>query len=460
MQVVPYVLGIVHGTGYPLFTLVGWAFTHALPFSNVVWRIDLLCALCIALAALGVRALALGFGAGRLAALGAALAFAFSEPVWQKGINADGHAAALALIVLALVLVQRALATRSAAFLIAAAAADGFAMAVHPTALWVLPGLALAAVLVRDRLRPATALATLGALVAPLALYAYVPLRYRYIAAHGLDPNAGPPLFGAGSVFWGHPGMERFADVVRQVSGPEVGAGGTALQAFDLRRWPGFGLEWLHLAQPQLSTLLLVLALAGALAVAVRARALLAVAVAGFGAVPFAMGFAPIESDIGRYLLPSYATACALAASAPALLSAGAPRRIAAGALGLLLLALAGWQFQRHSFYFHNAAGRGNLATIEAVRANTPDDAIVLAGWLDLPTLAYARYVEPSLGRRLLVGAWPSEPRERLRRWARSRRVFVVSNYILRNEIERVLPKPWLHRRSPRSDPAIVEVVP
>lgn len=37
-QTVPYILGIAHPTGFPAYTLAGWAWSHALAFGTVAWR--------------------------------------------------------------------------------------------------------------------------------------------------------------------------------------------------------------------------------------------------------------------------------------------------------------------------------------------------------------------------------------------------------------------------------------
>ena len=40
-QFAPYILGIVHPTGYPLFLLLGWAWSHLLPIGEVAYRMNL-----------------------------------------------------------------------------------------------------------------------------------------------------------------------------------------------------------------------------------------------------------------------------------------------------------------------------------------------------------------------------------------------------------------------------------
>ncbi len=43
-QFVPWLPGIAHPTGYPLYVLLGWLWTHALPLGEVAWRMNLLSA--------------------------------------------------------------------------------------------------------------------------------------------------------------------------------------------------------------------------------------------------------------------------------------------------------------------------------------------------------------------------------------------------------------------------------
>ena len=40
-QFVPWLPGIAHPTGYPLYMLLGWAWSHLLPMGNVAWRMNL-----------------------------------------------------------------------------------------------------------------------------------------------------------------------------------------------------------------------------------------------------------------------------------------------------------------------------------------------------------------------------------------------------------------------------------
>jgi hypothetical protein len=40
-QFVPYMAGIAHPTGYPLYTMLGWLWSHVLPFGDVAYRMNL-----------------------------------------------------------------------------------------------------------------------------------------------------------------------------------------------------------------------------------------------------------------------------------------------------------------------------------------------------------------------------------------------------------------------------------
>jgi hypothetical protein len=48
-QFVPWLPGIAHPTGYPLYILLGWLWTHLLPVGEVAWRMNLLSALFAAI---------------------------------------------------------------------------------------------------------------------------------------------------------------------------------------------------------------------------------------------------------------------------------------------------------------------------------------------------------------------------------------------------------------------------
>jgi hypothetical protein len=98
-QFVPYTLGIAHPTGYPLYLLLGWVWSHVLPIGDVAYRMNLFSALWAALAVGMTYLVALRFirfaAPGidpltvRLSAVAAALTFAVGETFWSQAVIAE-----------------------------------------------------------------------------------------------------------------------------------------------------------------------------------------------------------------------------------------------------------------------------------------------------------------------------------------------------------------------------------
>jgi hypothetical protein len=85
---VAYRLGVAHPPGYPLFTLLGHVATW-LPWDDVAWRVNLLSALCDALAAGLLAALVARWSGSSWAGVAAGGAFAFSPLVWTWAVAAE-----------------------------------------------------------------------------------------------------------------------------------------------------------------------------------------------------------------------------------------------------------------------------------------------------------------------------------------------------------------------------------
>ena len=107
LATIPYVLGLAHSTGYPLYTWLGKLFTF-LPAGDVAHRINLMSAV---LGAAGVGLLYLILllllgrtWRGRLAAGFSALLFAFSRTFWSQTGIAEVYAANLFMLALTLLL--------------------------------------------------------------------------------------------------------------------------------------------------------------------------------------------------------------------------------------------------------------------------------------------------------------------------------------------------------------------
>lgn len=234
-QFVPYILGIAHPTGYPLYLLLGWAWSHILPLGDVAYRMNLFSAFWAALAVgltyptavYFVKRGAPGIGGipARLAAVTATAIFAVGQTFWSQAVIAEVYsfnAFFVALILLLLFGVVDCLEKDTLPTLgrisplalrrLALATAYGLSLTHHPTVLLLLPGILaflwLAGRDVQPRPRSARdirmgsrstaapetrplslfgprsglrragfALALIVALLAPLLLYLYLPLR-------------------------------------------------------------------------------------------------------------------------------------------------------------------------------------------------------------------------------------------------------------------------------------------
>jgi len=98
-QFVAYLGGIAHPTGYPLYLILGWLWSHLLPWGNVAWRMNLFSALWGGVAVGLIYLLAerllrtvvptLPTLARYLAAAVAALTFACSDIFWSQAVIAE-----------------------------------------------------------------------------------------------------------------------------------------------------------------------------------------------------------------------------------------------------------------------------------------------------------------------------------------------------------------------------------
>jgi hypothetical protein len=196
-QFVPYILGIAHPTGYPLYVLLGWAWGHLLPLGDVAYRMNLFSAVTAALAvgcsyplarrAVLAAAPRLPLTAVRLAAITASLTFALGTTFWSQAVIAEVYALNALFVVVTLLLWLRFLeAPERRRRGLALAVVYGLSLAHHRTILLLLPGMALHAWVVWRagglrawRWRDLSAM--LVAAAVPLALYLYLPLRAPHV---------------------------------------------------------------------------------------------------------------------------------------------------------------------------------------------------------------------------------------------------------------------------------------
>lgn len=183
--------GVPHPTGYPLYMLLGHAFLKLVPFGSVAYRMNLLSAICGALAAAGLYLAARRACRSSLAGGIAALAFAFSLTFWSQCVVAEVYAAHMLFNAAVLAAVLRWDQTGSPAVLRLAALLYGLSFTHHLMSVLAAPALLYLAAtsghrraLVRDLPR------LLPLFLAPLALYAYLPLAaWRDPPANWGDPR-------------------------------------------------------------------------------------------------------------------------------------------------------------------------------------------------------------------------------------------------------------------------------
>jgi Protein of unknown function (DUF2723) len=214
-QTVPPTLSIFHPTGFPTYEMLGWLWTR-LPIGEVAWRMNVLSGVCVALAA-GLVTLVSGHlitERSRLlrgAAAGiAGAAFAFASEPWENATRADVHAANVMFVALVIWLLftwraaERAGARRAGGWLVAAAAAFGVGLGVHPLVGLLAFGIAAWLFVVDPGFWRRWRLIALSAGV--LVVAALVPYSLLWIRAI-TDPE--PPLFYARPDTW-----ERFRYLV------------------------------------------------------------------------------------------------------------------------------------------------------------------------------------------------------------------------------------------------------
>ena len=267
-QLVAPTFAIAHPTGYPLYTLLGGLWSRLLfPIGNWAWRMNLFSALAGAgtLSLLYLLAKRLG-GESRWSGLAAALAFAFGPVWWSQATVAEVYALhnffVVALLYAAVSLGERP--TNRQVILLCTLA--GLALTHHRTAVLLLPGLAFYLLLTQPTLRRPDRrwLLWLGAVLLPLLLYLYIPLRS---AAGAVDLQG--DYVNSWSGFWRHvlasgytgvfadnplavnrTATEWLALVVAQFGWPglALGMAGLAMGLIHARERAVWGLVWLTLA--------------------------------------------------------------------------------------------------------------------------------------------------------------------------------------------------------------------
>jgi hypothetical protein len=188
-QLACYTLGIAHPTGYPLYLVLGWLWSHLLPLGDAAYRVNLLSAVCAASAVGLMYLLVLRLLRGtlqrppggllRAVATVCTLTLALSRTFWSQALTAEVYALNSVFVVALLLLLLRWSESRSTGTLRLAALVYGLSLTHHSTMILFLPALLLFVWLTdRSLFRKVRSLFGLLILaVVPLLLYLYIPWR-------------------------------------------------------------------------------------------------------------------------------------------------------------------------------------------------------------------------------------------------------------------------------------------
>jgi hypothetical protein len=455
LQTVAWIAGIPYPTGFPLYVVIGWIWTHALPIASVAARLNALSAVAIAVGAATVCAIALMLDVTAILAVLAGWTFALAAPVWIRGTYADVHPVGFAVAFVALALAVRWVVTgdpraRTAAILVAAVA-----VGIDNTTVLILAGVVVVGLGRRLPVR-STAVAFAGAVAIVCAAYAWLPLRSAQVFALRLDPtlDLGVP---AGRPFWDDHHPSSYDGFIELVGGtawsPQSSLGrlatsdaiGAAVQRYGphLTYDFPFGLSYVAL-------------IGGALVA--RRRPLVAGGLALVGVVPALFGASyPVEADPGRYAFALYAVTAlgiAVAADGAVRLARGPLATPARYVVALALLALVGFDLTHGGDLWSQRGDIGATMLGDEVTSFTRDGAVVVTPWNYATPLAYRAYVERAFGTRIVLCGNPADyDAEHYAAWLRNREVVIVTQ----GEPE----VPGFHTRliAP-GNPSVYEVVP
>ena len=181
-QYMAYILGVAHSSGYPLYLLLGKLFT-LLPFNDVAFRVNLFSVVCTALAVPLVYAIALRLVGKRIPAVLATLLLAVSPSIWGGALEVKPYALHVLLGVLALLFALRWHQEANRRDFYALALVFGLGLTNHHVIGFTAPAFALALWFNRARLDRAMLMRGAVLALAPLLLYAYIPIRANYFIA-------------------------------------------------------------------------------------------------------------------------------------------------------------------------------------------------------------------------------------------------------------------------------------
>ncbi|NOZ06997.1 MAG: DUF2723 domain-containing protein [Chloroflexi bacterium] len=400
-QMAAWLGGLAHPTGYPLYLMLGWLWSHLLPLGDPAYRMNLFSAFWAAvtvvllyhlLVATGRRVLPSANRISPVAAL-VTLTFALTPTFWSQATQAEVYTLNAFFVVLLLLLCSGHV-VRDRAVIAWCTFVFGLSLTHHRTMLLFLPallaGLWLAGRAVWPGARRAAGLVTL--LVLPQLLYLYIPLRAAYTPYLHLSLTPTRPLDLYENNLSGFLSMVSGSVFRGAIGTPVQGLGRVTLLAGFLNR--------------QFTPVGILLGLLG-LALLIRRRQWPLLALSGLGFLAI-VGFGLIYfiGDVYDQLIPAYILWTIWAALGLLFLLDAAPARPAGGLflLAMLLpayLFLSGYPQQNRS---HDRQARRRWQALLA--QPVPRDALLVSNDRDeVVPLWYLQYVEGQ--RPDLLGLFP-----------------------------------------------------
>lgn len=425
MQGVPYLLGIAHPTGYPLFVLLGWAFSHAIPIGSLAFRMNLFGALCISLTCVVGVITALRIGIGPVTSLGAFLCFAWARTIWFHGTQADSQDLALLFQAMTIYYACGWLIHARNRDIIATAASLGAAIAVSPISLWLIPAVAFAKLVRLRSITFAGGGAALMAFVLLLCCYAYLPLRGAEIEQHPVDAvqMMAPP---ATRVYWDTNAPGTREGFINEVIGVTFGATPLWRNAVNPANWLGYLRSLYGTVHGTYDIVFVVVAALGIIPLLQRRSTICGMLlIAALSAAFVALALAPGEGDPSRYLMLLLWIVALFAGGITAEFRWTVdPRRMV---WALILLGNAIYLVGSSSSVAAQQRSVSSRPLITWLAQSVPANSIVVAPWSDATTLAYGAYADGSFGGRTIVAAHPRELVSSYAAWSQREPVYVLS---------------------------------
>ena len=419
---VPYLAGIAHPTGFPLYILIGWLWAHVVLIGSIAFRMSILSGACVAGASAFLAAHIDDETDQPWLALACACMFSFGDITWKIATRPDPHAMAILAFAAMMFFLLRWKRNAAPVHIILAGFAFGCGLAVHPILVLSFFGILLLFASEVHRTATRTMLHASGACLVGLLAYLYLPLRSLWYNAHPVDPtrflglSPGQPFFD-----YGDPSSP--ARLINYLTGAEFDVHGGLAAIGRLSGYLVHGMRFLAYSVNEM-TIIGVFVTLVAIGFALKRDALRTsgIMLTAIPCIAFAMNY-PGEADPTRYLLPVFFVAVLLVGEAAGALKF--PRwSKAVAAIGISLIA--GSLVWRNSDLFRQPYDRSAGILVRDILAHTQQNAVIIAPWTYATPLAYSAYIQHRFGARILVAHWLDDVADDVPRWMKRRPIYVL----------------------------------